>query len=84
MGLGLAVSDTLGNGSLSATTANTDTVNNVSLLSLVAQSSSLVGAGGVSCTVDGRELSKNIINELKLTNNLEFNAFFFCCLLNLV
>ena len=58
MGLGLAVSDTLGNGSLSATTTNADTVNNVSLLGLVAQSSSLVRASGVSCTVDGRELSK--------------------------
>lgn len=58
MGLGLAVSDTLGDGSLSATSANADTVDNVSLLGLVAQSSSLVGASGVASTVDGGELSK--------------------------
>jgi hypothetical protein len=57
MGLGLAVSNTLRNGSLSATTTNADTVDNVSLLGLVAQSSSLVGAGGVAGTVDGGELS---------------------------
>ena len=62
MGLGLAVSNTLRNGSLSATTANADTVDNVSLLGLVAQSSSLVGASGVAGTVDGGELSDNRFN----------------------
>ena len=57
LGLGLAVNDTLGDGSLSTTTTNADAVDDVTLLGLVAQSSSLVGAGGVASTVDGGELS---------------------------
>ena len=37
---------------LAVTAADTDTVDNVALLGLVAKTASLVGAGGAGCAVD--------------------------------
>lgn len=49
---GLTVGSTLGSGSLTATTTNTDTVDNVTLLGLVTQTTSLIGARGTRGTVN--------------------------------
>jgi hypothetical protein len=55
---GLTVSGTLGNGSLAATTTNADTVDDISLLGLVAQTTGLVGARGTRSTVNDIQLSE--------------------------
>lgn len=53
----LTVDDTLGNGSLAATSSDLDTVDNVSLLGLVTETAGLVDTGGSAGSVDGGELS---------------------------
>jgi hypothetical protein len=53
----LTVADTLGDRSLTATTLDTDTVDDVALLGLVAETTSLVWSGWSGCPVDGRELT---------------------------
>lgn len=55
---GLAVGGTLGDRALAATTADTDAVDNVALLGLVAETTSLVGAGGARSTVDGVQITE--------------------------
>lgn len=55
---GLAVGGTLGDRALATTAADTDAVDNVALLSLVAEAAGLVGAGGTRSTVDGVQLTK--------------------------
>lgn len=55
---GLAVGGTLGDGALAATAADTDTVDDVALLGLVTETTSLVGAGGARSTVDGVKLAE--------------------------
>jgi hypothetical protein len=54
--LGLAVHDTLGNGAFAATAANAHTVDNIALLSLVAEAASFIGTGGAAGAVDGGKL----------------------------
>jgi hypothetical protein len=54
---GLTIGGTLGNGSLATTTTNTDTVDNVTLLGLVTQTTGLVGAGRTRGTVNDVQLS---------------------------
>lgn len=55
--LGLSVDDTLGEGPLAAATADTDTVDDVSLLGLVAKAASLIGARGARGAMDRGKLS---------------------------
>lgn len=52
------VGGTLGHGSLATTTADADTVDDIALLGLVAQTASLVGARGTRGTVDDVQLTK--------------------------
>jgi hypothetical protein len=54
---GLTVHDTLRNWSLSGASSDTDTVDDVTLLSLVAQSTSFVGAGWARSSVDRGKLA---------------------------
>ena len=54
---GLAVDDALGDGSLAATSSNSDSVDHVALLGLVAELSGLVDAAGSVNLVDHGELS---------------------------
>ena len=54
---GLAVNDTLGDGSLAATSSDSDSVDHVALLGLVAELSSLVGPAGSVDLVNDGELS---------------------------
>mmetsp|Transcript_18091 Transcript_18091/g.33028 ORF Transcript_18091/g.33028 Transcript_18091/m.33028 type:complete len:240 (+) Transcript_18091:193-912(+) len=53
---GLTVDNTLGNGPLTATTANANTVDNIALLGLVTKAASLVGAGRAGQTRDRGKL----------------------------
>lgn len=55
---GLAVGGTLASRLLAATTADTDAVDDVALLGLVAKAAGLVGAGGTAGTVDDVQLTK--------------------------
>lgn len=55
---GLAVGGTLGSGLLAATAADTDAVDNVALLGLVAETAGLVGARGAAGTVDDVQLAQ--------------------------
>jgi hypothetical protein len=55
---GLAVGGTLGDRALATTAADTDAVDNVALLSLVAETAGLVGARGARSTVDGVQLTE--------------------------
>ena len=54
---GLSVDDTLGDGSLAATSSDSDSVNHVALLGLVAELSGLIGAAGSVALVNDGELS---------------------------
>jgi hypothetical protein len=54
---GLTEGSTLGGGSLTVTAANTDTVDDITLLGLVAETTSLVRAGGAGSTVNDIQLS---------------------------
>jgi hypothetical protein len=54
---GLTEDGTLLDRALTTTTADTDTVDNVPLLGLVTQATSLVGAGGAGSTVDDVQLT---------------------------
>lgn len=54
----LTVGGTLGSGPLASTTTDTDAVDNVALLSLVAQTTSLVGARGARGAVDDVQLTE--------------------------
>jgi len=56
--LGLAVGLTLDDRALAATAADAHTVDDVALLGLVAEATSLVGAAGARGAVDSRELAK--------------------------
>ena len=55
---GLAVGGTLGGRALATTAADTDTVDDVTLLGLVTETASLVGTRGARSTVDGVQLAK--------------------------
>jgi hypothetical protein len=55
---GLAVGGTLGDRALAATAADTGTVDNVTLLGLVTETTGLVGARGARGTVDGVQLAE--------------------------
>ena len=55
---GLAVCRTLGNGLLAVATADTNAVDNVALLGLVAEAAGLVGTGGARGAVDDVQLTK--------------------------
>ena len=52
------VGGTLGNGALATTAADTGTVDNVTLLGLVTQTASLVGAAGAGSAVDDVQLAE--------------------------
>lgn len=52
------VGGTLGGGALAATTSHTDTVDNISLLSLVAETTGLVGTRRTGSTVDSVQLTE--------------------------
>lgn len=52
------VSSTLGSWALATTTADSDTVDNIALLGLVTQSTSLVGAGWTGSAVDDVQLAE--------------------------
>ena len=54
---GLTVDDTLGNGSLTATSSDSDSVDHVSLLCLIAELSGLIGSAGSVNLVNDGELS---------------------------
>ena len=54
---GLSVDNTLGDGSLAATSSDSDSVNHVALLGLVAELSGLIGAAGSVALVNDGELS---------------------------
>lgn len=54
---GLAVDNTLGDGSLAATASDSDSVDHVALLGLVSELPGLIGAAGSVALVDHRELS---------------------------
>ena len=54
---GLSVDNTLGNGSLSTTSFDSDSVDDIALLGLVAELSSLIGSAGSVNLVDDWELS---------------------------
>ena len=54
---GLAVGGTLGDVLLAVTAADTDAVDHVALLGLVAEAASLVGARGAGCAVDNVQLA---------------------------
>jgi len=54
---GLTADDTLSDGLLSATSSDSNSVDDVALLGLVAESSGLIGSGGSGASVDGGELS---------------------------
>ena len=54
---GLAVNDTLGDGSLAASSSDSDSVDHVALLGLVAELSGLVGSAGSVDLVNDGELS---------------------------
>ena len=54
---GLAVGGTLGDVLLAVTATDTDTVDNIALLGLVAETTSLVGARGTRSTVDNVQLT---------------------------
>jgi len=54
---GLAVNDTLGDGSLSSTSSDSDSVDNVSLLALVPELSGLIGSAWSVAFVDDGKLS---------------------------
>lgn len=54
---GLAVGGTLGSGLFAVAAADTDAVDHVALLGLVAETARLVGARGAAGTVDDRELA---------------------------
>ena len=54
---GLAVNDTLGDGSLTATTSDSNSVDHIALLGLVSELSCLVGSAGSVDHVDDGELS---------------------------
>jgi hypothetical protein len=56
---GLTEGSTLGGGSLTVTTTNADTVDDITLLGLVAETTSLIRAGGAGSTVNDIQLSKN-------------------------
>jgi len=53
----LTVNDTLGNGSLAATSSDLDSVDNVTLLGLVAETVGFVNAGRTGGTVNGGQLT---------------------------
>jgi hypothetical protein len=55
---GLAVGGTLGHRPLTATASHTDTVDNIALLGLVAETTSLVGARRTGSTVDSVQLTE--------------------------
>lgn len=55
---GLAVGGTLGGRALATTAADTDAVDDVTLLGLVAETAGLVRAGGARSTVDGVQLAE--------------------------
>jgi hypothetical protein len=55
---GLTIGGTLGNRSLATTTTDTDTVDDISLLGLVTQTTGLVGARGTRSTVNDIQLSE--------------------------
>lgn len=55
---GLAISGTLGNRALAATTANTDAVDDIALLGLVSETASLVEAGRARGAVDDGQLTE--------------------------
>lgn len=52
------VSGTLGGWPLASSTSDTDTVDNVTLLGLVAETAGLIGARGAGSTVDNVELTE--------------------------
>jgi len=52
------VGGTLGDRALAATASHTDTVDNISLLSLVAETTGLVGARRTGSTVDSVQLTE--------------------------
>ena len=54
---GLSVDNTLGDGSLAATSSDSDSVDHVTLLGLVAELSGLIGAAGSVALVNDGELS---------------------------
>lgn len=56
VGGGFTVTDTLGDLALSGSPLDADTVDNISLLGLVSQTTSLIGSGRSGGTVDGRKL----------------------------
>lgn len=56
--LGRTIGGTLGGRALAATTADADTVDNVSLLGLVSEAASLVEAGRSRRTVDDVQLTE--------------------------
>ena len=55
---GLAIGGTLGSRALAATTADTDTVDNIALLGLVSETASLVQTGGARGAVDDVQLTE--------------------------
>lgn len=55
---GLAVGGTLGCGPLTATASHTDTVDNITLLGLVSETTSLIGARRTGSTVDSVQLTE--------------------------
>jgi len=79
VGHGLTVGLTLGDGPLAASTANADSVDNVSLLGLVTHPAGLIRAGGAGGTVDGRELAElpasDAVNKAKHIRLLLFVEF---------
>ena len=75
---GFTVGSTLGDGLFPVTAANTNTVDDISLLSLVAKTASLVGTRGAGGTVDNVELAvfpasdTNNLDRIKLSKMQEY------------
>lgn len=63
---GLTEGSTLGGGSLTVTATNTDTVDNITLLGLVAETTSLIGTRRAGSTVDDIQLSIKLFSQLDI------------------
>lgn len=66
MGLGFTVNDTLGDGLLSASTSDLNSVDDVTLLVLVAKATGLIGTSRLGDSYESRELSEVVLRKKKV------------------
>jgi len=75
---GLTEGSTLGGGSLTVTATNTDTVDNITLLGLVAETTSLIGTRRAGSTVDDIQLSIKLFSQLDIVATRLLADFAIC------